>query len=420
MKRGSTIVEKVLRRASGQASVQPGEIIEASVDLAMMHDSGGPRRILGPLQELNMPLWDPDKIVLVADHYALPNDTDEAAILQTARRFAQEYGIARYHELEGICHIVPAESGYIRPGMLMAGGDSHSATPGALGAIAIPMGSTDMLGILVTGKTWLKVPFTIRVALQGTLPVGVMAKDIVLSLLGRWGMDYATYQCLEYGGAIKSLPVDERMVLTNMAIELGAKTAVFETDSISKQWLIEHGVAESTIIDMLPDSDADYVEHLTIDLDRLEPLVAKPPRPDNVALARDVSIPIRQAYIGACTGAKYHDLRSAADVVRGKRIASGIRFLVAPASRRALEQAAADGTLQTLIEAGATILSSTCGACAGLGAGILGPDEVGISSTNRNFPGRMGHPTAQVYLSSPVTVAASAIQGRITDPREVI
>lgn len=420
MKRGSTIVEKVLRRASGQAAVQPGEIIEASVDLAMMHDSGGPRRILGPLQELNMPLWDPDKIVLVADHYALPNDTDEAAILQTARRFAQEYGIARYHELEGICHIVPAESGYIRPGMLMAGGDSHSATPGALGAIAIPMGSTDMLGILVTGKTWLKVPFTIRVALQGTLPVGVMAKDIVLYLLGRWGMDYATYQCLEYGGAIKSLPVDERMVLTNMAIELGAKTAVFETDSISKQWLIEHGVAESTIIDMLPDSDADYVEHVTIDLDRLEPLVAKPPRPDNVAPARDVSIPIRQAYIGACTGAKYHDLRSAADVVRGKRIASGIRFLVAPASRRALEQAAADGTLQTLIEAGATILSSTCGACAGLGAGILGPDEVGISSTNRNFPGRMGHPTAQVYLSSPVTVAASAIQGRITDPREVI
>ncbi len=420
MPRGSTIVEKVLIRASGQSSIQPGDIIVASVDLAMMHDSGGPRRMLEPLKELNMPLWDPERIVLIADHYAMPNSADEAIILQTARRFAQDYGIARYHELEGICHIVPAESGYIRPGMLMAGGDSHSATPGALGAIAIPMGSTDMLGILVTGRTWLRVPRTIRIELQGSLPNGVMAKDIVLSLLGQLGMDHATYQCLEYGGSIASLPVEERMVLTNMAIELGAKTAVFETDGATRNWLIEHGVEAETIVNMTADPYAEYAERIAVNLDNLEPLVAKPPRPDNVVPAREVRVPIDQAYIGACTGAKYHDLRAAADVVRGKRIASGMRFLVAPASRRAMERAAQDGTLQTLIAAGATILSSTCGACAGLGAGLLGPGEVGISSTNRNFPGRMGHPSAQVYLGSPATVAASAIQGSITDPREVI
>lgn len=178
-----TIVEQVLARASQQASVKPGDIIDVAIDLAMMHDSGGPRRILEPLKELDMPLWDPNRIVLIADHYAMPNAVDEAQILHTARQFAREYGITRYHELEGICHIVPSESGYIHPGMLMAGGDSHAATPGALGAIAIPMGSTDMLGILVTGKTWLKVPSTIRVDLQGALQARVMAKDVVLWLL---------------------------------------------------------------------------------------------------------------------------------------------------------------------------------------------------------------------------------------------
>ncbi len=398
----------------------PGQIIEAQVDLAMMHDSGGPRRILAPLKELDMPLWDPDRIVLVADHYAMPNDSDEAKILQTARQFARDYGIRRYHELEGICHIVPAESGYIRPGMLMAGGDSHTATPGALGAIAIPMGSTDMLGILVTGRTWLKVPSTIRVEFQGALGPGVMAKDIILNLLSRWGMDHATYQCIEYGGDIGSLAIDERMVLTNMAIELGAKTAVVETDNQTVAWLIDHGVAEDAIRDVRAEPAAVYAEQLTLSLDDIEPLVAQPPRPDNVAPASAISERIDQAYIGACTGAKYHDLRAAADIVRGRRVPPGVRFLVASASRQALERASADGTLHALISAGATILSSTCGACAGLGAGLLGPGEIGISSTNRNFPGRMGHRDAQVYLASPMTVAASALRGRIVDPREVI
>lgn len=415
-----TIVEQVLARASQQASVKPGDIIDVAIDLAMMHDSGGPRRILEPLKALDMPLWDPSRIVLIADHYAMPNAVDEATILHTARQFARDYGITRYHELEGICHIVPSESGYIRPGMLMAGGDSHAATPGALGAIAIPMGSTDMLGILVTGKTWLKVPPTIRVELHGDLRTGVMAKDVVLWLLSQWGMNHATYQCLEYGGDIGSLPIDERMVLTNMAIELGAKTAVVETDAMTRKWLEHHGVAEDAIDDVRPDVGATYIERITVAMDAIEPLVAQPPRPDHTARAKDVSTAIDQAYIGACTGAKYHDLRAAANIVRGRHVAPGVRFLIAPASRRALLRASRDGTLETLIEAGATILSSTCGACAGLGAGLLAAGEVGISSTNRNFPGRMGHPSAAVYLASPATVAASALCGQITDPREVL
>ena len=416
---GSTIVEKVLARASHQSRVSPGDLIDVDIDLAMMHDSGGPRRIVKPLRDLGLPIWDPDRVVLVADHYAMPNDAKEAIILKTARDFAKDFHINRYHELEGICHIVPAESGYIRPGMLMVGGDSHSATPGALGAIAIPMGSTDMLGILVTGKTWLKVPQSLRIVLLGSLPHGVMAKDLVLWILGQWGMSHATYQCLEYGGSLKSLPIDERMVLTNMAIELGAKTAVVETDEVTQKWLFSHHVGEPIEI-IRPDADAQYHETLTVNLNSLMPLVALPPRPDHVVPVNEARVPVNQAYIGACTGAKYHDLKAAARILHGKKIARGVRLLVAPASRQALLEATRDGTLYSLIEAGATILSSTCGACAGLGAGVLGPGEVGIASTNRNFPGRMGHPTAEVYLASPLTVAASALRGIITDPREVM
>ncbi len=413
-------MEQVLARASGKDHLTPGEIIDVAVDLAMMHDSGGPRRILEPLKELGMPIWDPDRVVLVADHYAMPNDAGEAVILQTARQFARDYHIARYHELEGICHIVPAEEGYIAPGMLMVGGDSHSATPGALGAVAIPMGSTDMLGVLVTGKTWLKVPPSIRIDLQGRLAPGVMAKDVVLWLLGQWGMSHATYQALEYGGpGLGLLSVEERMVLTNMAIELGAKTAVCETDSLTMAWLNHHGAVQP-LRSMKPDLGARYIERMVVPLDQMEPLVACPPRPDHVAPVSTIHRQIDQAYIGACTGAKYEDLVMAATVMKGRTVAKGVRFLVAPASRRALTRAAQDGTLRILIEAGATILSSTCGACAGLGAGILGPHEVGISSTNRNFPGRMGHLTAEVFLASPATVAASAVSGYISDPREVL
>jgi len=418
--RGRTIVEQVLARASGVGKVYPGDIIDVAIDLAMIHDSSGPRRLVDPLKSLGRSIWDPERVVIVADHYAMPNTSEESVILQTARQFAQDHHIDRYHELEGICHIVPAEHGYIRPGMLMAGGDSHSATPGALGAISIPMGSTDMLGILVTGRTWLKVPGTIRVSFQKRLAPGVMAKDIVLALLGQYGMDWGTYRCLEYGGDIHSLPMDERMVLTNMAIELGAKTAVFETDDQTMVWLREHGVPDEALHEVKPENDAIYEERVEIRLDTLEPLVAMPPRPDNVAPAATVSEPIVQAYIGACTGAKYTDLKVAADILNGRHVASGVRLLVAPASRRAMEQAARDGILDSLVTAGATLLPPTCGACAGLGGGVLGPGEVGISSTNRNFPGRMGHRDARVYLGSPATVAASAIVGRITDPREVM
>lgn len=417
---GETLAQKIIGRASG-SKVRPGDIVEANVDFAMMHDSGGPRRIAAGMEKLGADVWDTEKVTIVADHFVAASDSTEASILKFTREWAKKYGISKYHEREGICHIVPVEKGYIRPGIFYVGGDSHSTTAGALGCFAIAFGSTDMLGVMVRGKTWVKVPPTIRVEWSGRLSAGVMAKDMMLHTIRQTHIDGATYKAVEFAGeAVHALSIDERLVLSNMAIEMGAKTGMIEPDETVFAYLRERGVTDYTPV--YADADAEYEQTLSFAADQLEPLVAAPHSPENVSTAvalEQERIQIDQAYIGACTGAKLDDLQAAASVLKGRRVADGTRLLIAPSSAEVMRRASADGTLQVLLEAGATLLPTGCGACAGLGMGVLAPGEVSISSTNRNFPGRMGS-GASVYLASPLTVAAAAVKGTIVDPRSLM
>jgi 3-isopropylmalate/(R)-2-methylmalate dehydratase large subunit len=384
----------------------------------MMHDSSGPRRIADRLKRFGNRVWDPDRVVLVSDHFVHSSDPLEAEILQLTRNWASEHGISRFHELEGICHIVPVEYGYIRPGILMVGADSHTSTAGALGALAVPVGSTEMLGVLLTGQIWLKVPTTLHITWEGRLARGVMAKDMALFHAAQFGLDGANYRVVEFGGeAVSSLPLDERLVLTNMSIEIGAKAGIIPADEKVLSYLASLGV-EGCVAEE-SDRDALFEAEFRFNASALAPLVAHPHSPANVTSVEEArGIRIHQAYIGACTGAKYHDLATAAEVVRGKKVAKGVRFLVAPASHRALRRAAKEGVLEALVEAGAVVLPPGCGACAGLGVGVMPPHERCISSTNRNFQGRMGSPLAEIYLANPATVAASAVEGAIADPRD--
>lgn len=416
------MAQKILARASGHEMVQPGELVWVAVDLAMVHDSSGPRRISADMKRLGTGLWDPDKVTVISDHFVASNDATESSIQKLTREWVAEYGVTKFHEREGICHIVPGEYGYVRPGMLMVGGDSHSNTAGVYGAFAAAMGSTDMLGVLTTGRTWLKVPETIRVNWEGQLNPGVMAKDMMLHTIGVMGGDVATYQAVEFGGSgVRALPLDERIVLPNMTTEMGAKAGMIEPDDLIFEHLDRLGVARDSYQPVYADTGAQYARVETFNANQLSPLLALPGKPDNLAKVEEAAgVRIDQAYIGACTGAKYYDLAAAAQVLKGRRVAPGVRLLIAPASVKALKRATADGTLGILLEAGATLMPSSCGACAGLGGGILAPGERCVSSTNRNFPGRMGDLTAEVFLASPFTVAASAVAGCIADPRKYL
>jgi 3-isopropylmalate/(R)-2-methylmalate dehydratase large subunit len=418
-----TLAEKLCARAAGRASVRAGEIVTAKVDLAMIHDSGGPRRVQPMLEQLGVGIWDPRRVVLVSDHYTPAFDAESAAILDLTRRFARERGIEAFYDMQGICHVVLPERGHLTPGLFVAGGDSHSTTGGAFGCFMIGIGATEMAGVLATGEIWVRVPATIRIEWEGRLGPGVAAKDIMLFLCGRLGMDAGNYRAVEFDGpAIRALGMTERMVLANMAAELGAKVGLIAPDETTIDQVRAAGA------EIAPDwqkwrSDADAAMETVhrFDASDLEPQVAAPHSPENAA---DVSahggVAIDQAYIGACTGAKLSDLHMAASVLRGRKVAKGVRLLVAPASARVTQQAAADGTLAALSEAGAILLPSGCGACAGYGAGVLADREVCISSTARNFKGRMGHAGSQVYLASPYTVAAAAVAGHIVDPRGML
>lgn len=413
------LARRVIARAAGRERVEVGELVWADVDMAMIQDSGGPRRIEPALDRLGRGVWDPGRLVVVSDHYVPGSDVGAAAILQTTRAFASRFGVGRFHEGEGISHTLMVERAYVHPGMLYVGGDSHSCTAGALGCLAVGMGSTDMLGIVATGRTWLRVPSTIRVELRGEMPDLVSAKDVMLALIGEHGMDGARYQVVEFAGpAVTAMAMEERSVLTNMSAELGAKAGVVVADERTWRYLDERGVRPLAGYEW--EGGADYGAVWVLDVDRLQPLVACPHRVDNVSPASELaSTRINRAYIGACTGAKHADLVAAARVLAGRTVAPGVRLHVAPASRAALQQAIADGTAATLMAAGADILSTGCGACPGMGNGVLGDAEVCISSTNRNFRGRMGSMGADVYLASPATVAASAVAGHICDPRHV-
>lgn len=417
-----TIAQKIIAHAAGRDTVSPGEIVTCAVDLAMIHDSGGPRRVQPILEKLGVGVWDPEKIVLISDHYVPAVDAESAGILDVTRKFAVEQDLPHFYDMQGICHVVLPERGHLKPGMFVVGGDSHSPTGGAFGCFMFGIGATDMAGVLATGETWVRVPETIRIDVTGVMPAGVSAKDIMLALCARLGMDGGDYQVVEYAGeTISSLPMPERMTLCNMAAELGAQTGLIAGDETTAAFIRNAGSEPGDFGKWQNDADAPVRETHSIDIAALGPQVAAPHSPANAAaVAETAGTKIDQAYIGACTGAKLVDLQMAASVLKGQQVAPRTRLLIAPASQRDLAAAAADGTLATLTAAGAIMMPSGCGACAGYGAGVLAENEVCIASTARNFQGRMGATTSHVYLANPYTVAAAAVAGEITDPRELL
>lgn len=418
---GKTISEKILARAAGRSSVTAGEIVWVNVDRAMMDDILGPRVEIGEkIRHLGNRVWDPDKVVIISDHYTPPASIKQAEIVKFTRDWAKEYGVEKYFEFAGPCHQVMAETGNVVPGSVVLGTDSHTCMGGALGAFATGVGSTEMLGVLVTGQTWLKVPQTIKVTWNGKLPAGVMAKDISLKTIGTIGHAGATYKAVEYvGDTISDLSMDERMAITNMAVEMGAKVGLMPTDEVTRAYLKTRGITEYPVYES--DEDAVFCEEYQFCAEELKAQVACPHGVDQVTDAANISdTVIHQAYLGSCTGGRLNDIRQAAELLKGKKIASGLRMLVSPASNEIWRAADEAGYLRVLSEAGAVILAPTCGVCVGLHSGLIASGENCISSSNRNFIGRMGSKEGNIYLGSPLTVAASAVTGRITDPKELM
>lgn len=416
MHMGKTIAEKIIARAAQKEEVQPGDIVWVDVDRAMMDDILGPRiQIAEQLKELGKPVWDPEKVVIISDHYTPPASIHQAEIVKFTRDWAAANNIEKYYEFEGPCHQVMAETGNVRPGMIVLGTDSHTCMGGALNAFASGVGSTEMLGILATGQTWLKVPETLRIVWEGELPENVMAKDISLRTIGAIGHAGATYMSVEYQGeTIKRLPMDERMAITNMAVEMGAKAGFMPFDDITKEYMDKLGIGIDDYEPYVSDKDAQYLRTYRFRSEQLKPQVACPHEVDNVTDAENVSdVKIHQAYLGSCTGGRLNDLKAAAEYLRGKKVAEGVRLLVSPASRSIWKEAGRLGYLDTIADAGGIIMASTCGVCVGLHSGLIAAGETCISSSNRNFLGRMGSKEGSIYLASPLTVAASAVAGRI-------
>ncbi|MEA4946017.1 MAG: 3-isopropylmalate dehydratase large subunit [Oscillospiraceae bacterium] len=416
---GMTFAQKALARASGKDFVEIGEIVNANVDIAMMDDILGPRiEIAAGLKELGTDIWDKSKVVVISDHYTPPCEIKQAEAVRFTRDWSEEEQVA-YYEYAGPCHQVLAEHCYNQPGTLVVGTDSHTCMSGAFGAFGTGIGSTEMLGVVATGQLWLKVPESYRVEWKNELPAGVFAKDLVLHDCGQIGHSGATYKALEYcGSAIRALAMDERMAISNMAVEMGAKIGYIPADEKTLEYLKAHNSAGKYEL-LYPDDDAVYERSYVNDAAALVPQVACPHHVDNVHPVTEVEgTALTQVYIGSCTGGRISDLRTAAKVLKGRRKAQGMRFLVSPASMEVYRMAMKEGLLDILTDAGAVIVAPSCGLCLGAHTGILAAGESCISTSNRNFIGRMGSKDAAIYLGSAATVAASAIEGRVADPRK--
>lgn len=415
---GMTFAQKALARAAGVAAVSVGEIVDAKVDVAMMDDILGPRiEIAEGLESLSVPLFDREKVVVISDHYTPPCDIKQAEAVRFTRDWSQRYNVD-YYEYAGPCHQVLAETGRNMPGTLVVGTDSHTCMSGAFGAFGTGIGSTEMLGVLATGTIWLKVPESYKIQWEGTLPGGVFAKDMVLYDCRILGHSGATYRSLEYcGETISALSMDERMAIANMAVEMGAKNGFIPADQKTFDYLLAHGFP-GPYEALTPDADAPYVKTYHHAAGTLVPQIACPHHVDNVHdVTEVVGTPLTQIYIGSCTGGRLSDLREAAKVLGGKKMAKGLRFLVSPASQEIYKGALSEGILETLVDAGATVVAPSCGLCLGAHTGILAAGESCLSTSNRNFIGRMGSKNANVYLGSAASAAAAALEGRIADPR---
>ena len=414
-----TLAEKILSQKSG-SEAKAGSIVIAKIDLVFVQDTTGPLTVRQFQASGFERLANPQKTALFFDH-AVPSPNSELSNDHLLlRNFAQQTGSIISDVGEGVCHQLVAES-LAKPGDVIIGTESHTVTAGALGAFATGMGSTDAAIALALGETWFRVPESIKIVASGNFPKGVYAKDLILHLIGQIGADGATYKALEFGGdTVDNMSVPERLTLANMSVEAGAKVGLFAADKITQEYLASQGRGND-YQSIFPDADATYEQTININVANLEPTVAKPHTVDNIAPVKELKgTKIQQVFIGTCTNGRLEDLAIAASILKGKKCHPETRLIVAPASRKILLEAIKAGYIQTLIEAGATILPPGCGACLGLHQGVLGDGESCLSTSNRNFKGRMGNPEAFIYLGSPATAAATTITGEITDPREVM
>lgn len=415
---GMTLAQKILARASGKAEVRPGQYVTATVDLAMAHDAMAAVALI--LNEAGITkVWDPDKVVCLLDHYT-PSPTVQTA---EGRKLVENAVTALniknfYGQQAGVCHQVLPEKGWVLPGQLIVGTDSHTTTYGAFGAAGTGIGFSEMAYVLATGKLWFRVPETIRFVMSGTLSPRVMSKDIILYIAGKYSTSIAQYKAVEFLGSVaREMSIASRMTMSNMSVEIGAKFGFFEPDEKVRQYLTSR--TDKPLDFVSPDKDAVYEKEYAVDVSNLEPQVAFPFAVDNVKSVSEVgAAKVDQAVLGSCTNGRLEDLRIAAEILTGRKVHTGTRLLVIPASAEVYKWAITEGILHTLIDSGAIICPPGCGPCFGAHMGLLASGESCIASINRNFKGRMGSPEAKVYLGSPATVAASAIEGRIADPRK--
>lgn len=416
---GKTIIQKIIKNNTG-IDAKPGDIVTVNVDRVMIHDIFIPF-VASKFEEMGFTkLWDADKVVLIYDHLVPASQVDDTRHFKIGNEFVEKYGMKNIHRSDGICHQLMTEAGYVKPGDIVFGTDSHTTTYGCVGAFSSGIGYTEMASILGTGTMWVKVPETIKVNITGKLPDNVMAKDIILKLIGDLGADGATYKALEFtGDTVKNMSVASRMSMSNMAIEAGAKCALFSPDEKTAEY------CEITLTDkerdLVADADAVYCKEINYRAEDFVPVMACPSNVDNVkpvdeiiSNAKGENIAVDQVFIGSCTNGRLEDLMAAAEVLKGKKVAPFVKLIVTPASRKIYRQAAKNGTLKILAEAGAMITHPSCGLCCGRAGGILTDGEVVVATNNRNFLGRMGTSKVSIYLASPKTAASCAIEGRIT------
>jgi 3-isopropylmalate/(R)-2-methylmalate dehydratase large subunit len=416
---GMTMTEKIFARHAGRDRVEPGELVDADVDLMMGHDITAPIAIKR-LKDLGMTrLPFPDKLFLVMSHYAPSKDIASAAQIMISRQFAKEQQLPHYYaEGAGIEHVILPEEGWVLPGDLVIGADSHSCTYGATGCFATGVGSTDLAAAMATGRLWFKVPESVKFELNGTRPQYIMGKDLILHIIGLIGADGVLYQAMEYtGDTLRTLPMEERLTMANMAIEAGAKAGIFPCDDVTEAYL--SGRAKRAYTPEHSDPDAQYARTYKVDVGALEPMVALPWSPDNVRTVSDMAGEVvDRVFIGSCTNARLSDLRIVAGILKGNTVACDT--LIVPGSKQVYRDAMHEGLFDVFLDAGATVSAPTCGACFGGFMGVLGPNERCLSTSNRNFVGRMGHPTSKSYLANPAVAAATALNGAITHPKDVL
>jgi 3-isopropylmalate/(R)-2-methylmalate dehydratase large subunit len=416
------ITEKILANASAKKAVHPGEIVDANVDMVMIHDLTGPLAVEAFKKIGAQKVWNNKKVVVILDHQVPAESVKAAELHKTMRQFAKDQNLTFYDVGRGgICHQVMPEKGHVTPGNVIVGADSHTCTYGAFGAFATGIGSTEAAAVMATGKIWFKVPPTIKVNVKGNFQKYVTPKDLILNVIGNLGVDGAIYKAAEFTGpTIQKMSIAGRMTVCNMAVEMGAKNGIIAPDETTSKFLEDRVKTLPDFKALQSDKDAEYERTVEVDVSKMEPQIACPSSVDNVKPISEVgSIPIEQAFIGSCTNGRIEDLRLAAEVIKGKRVKDGVRALVIPASQEVYRQALDEGLMQIFTDAGAIVCGSACGPCLGGHIGLLAAGESCVSSSNRNFIGRMGSTQANVYLASPATVAASAVTGKLTDPTKL-